>query len=201
MMEQNGQIGVYPWNRGLKVHTVWDLGVGKNMRVGFYQRDTTINKVFRIDHIVGEGSDGLPEIIAKVKAKPYVYGKHFGPHDLDATDIGTGKTRIESARALDFVFTMVPDQTLEDGINAVPLFLDHLYVHKETNKEWIKSMKNYGREWDEKRGMYKDEPLHNWASHDADETRYAALCENKMTNDTFRVPTNFNDKMLEVWRG
>lgn len=199
LMEQNGQVGVYPWNRGLKVHTVWDLGVGKNMRVGFYQRDTLINKTFRIDHIYGAGSDGLPELIAKVKQKPYTYGKHFGPHDLEATDIGTGKTRIESARALDLSFTLTPDLSIEDGINAVPIFLDRLYVNKETNREWIKSMKNYGREWDEKRGMYKDEPLHNWASHDADETRYAALCENKMTNEVFRVPTHFKDKMIDVW--
>lgn len=201
LMEQNGQIGLYPWNRGLKVHTVWDLGVGKNMRVGFYQRDTTINKVFRIDHLIGEGSEGLPELIAKVKKKPYNYGKHFGPHDLEATDVGTGKTRLESARALDFTFTIGPDVSIEDGINGVPLFLDRLYVDKEPNKEWIKSMKNYGREWDEKRGMYKDEPLHNWASHDADECRYAALNETKMTNDTFRVPANFQDKMLDVWKG
>lgn len=201
MMEQNGQIGVYPWNRSLKVHTIWDLGVGKNMRVGFYQRDTTINRTFRIDHLIGEGSDGLPELISKVQKKSYSYGKHFGPHDLETTDIGTGKTRIESARTLGITFTIVPDVSLEDGINGVPLFLDRLYVHKETNKEWIKSMKAYGREWDEKRGMYKDEPLHNWASHDADETRYAALVENKMTNETFRVPAHFQDKMVEIWRG
>lgn len=206
MMEQNGQIGNYQWDRAMKVHTVWDLGVGVNMRVGFFQRDTTINRTTMIDHVVGEGSDGLPELIAKVKKKPYIYGKHFAPHDIEATDVGTGKTRMESARALDFSFTMVPDQTIEDGINAVPLFLDRLSVNKSTcdnqiaKLSWVKSMKNYGREWDEKRGMYKDEPLHNWASHDADMTRYAALCENKMTNESFRVPSNFRDKTIDIWR-
>jgi len=201
IMENNGQIGVYPHQRALKVHTVWDLGVGKNMRVGFYQRDQATNRVYRIDHLIGEGSEGLPEIIAKVKSKPYTYGKHFGPHDLEATDIGTGKTRIESAKELGLKFTLVQDQSLEDGINAVPLFLDHLFVHKETNKEWIRSMKNYGREWDEKRGMYKDEPLHNWASHDADETRYAALSEKKMTNDGEWRPGHFTDHMDAIWEG
>jgi hypothetical protein len=207
LMEQNGQIGLYPYDRALKVHTVWDLGVGLNMRVGFFQRDTTINRTFMIDHLCGEGSEGLPELIAKVKRRPYIFGKHFGPHDLETTDVGTGKTRIESARALDFTFTMVPDVSIEDGINAVPLFLDRLSVNKATcdhsisNRSWVKSMKNYGREWDEKRGMYKDEALHNWASHDADMTRYAALVENKMTNETFRVPTNFHDKTLDIWRG
>lgn len=200
MMEENGQIGVYPWDRALKVHTVWDLGVGKNMRVGFYQKDTMTDKVRRIDHLVCEGSDGLPEAIAKVKKKPYVYGKHFGPHDLEATDIGTGKTRIESAKKLGLNFTLVPDQSIEDGINAVSLFLDRLLVNEATNKEWIRSMKNYGREWDEKRGMYKDEPLHNWASHDADETRYAALSEKKMTNDGEFKMGVFRDE-TEAWWG
>lgn len=199
IMEENGQIGVYPWDRALKVHTVWDLGVGKNMRVGFYQRDTTVNKVRRIDHMVGEGSDGLPEMIAKVLKKPYGYGKHFGPHDLEATDVGSGKTRIEAARKLGLKFTLVPDVSLEDGINNVYSFLDRLLVDKEKNKEWIKSMKAYEREWDEKRGMYKDDPLHNWASHDADETRYASLVEDKMTNEgqVFRGP--WRDQTEDYW--
>ena len=199
VMELNGQIGVYPHQRALKTHTVWDLGVGKNMRVGFYQRDTASNRVYRIDHLVGQGSEGLPELAAKVLKKPYVFGKHFGPHDLETTDVGSGKTRIETARGLGLKFELVPDWSLEDGINAVPLFLDHLYVHKDTNKEWIRSMKAYGREWDEKRGMYKDEPLHNWASHDADETRYAALVEKKMTNDNPLLNRPFYDMTDEIW--
>ena len=62
-------------------------------------------------------------------------------------------------------------------------------------------MKSYGHEWDEKRGMYKDEPLHNWASHDADLARYASLVEKQMTNDVYRVPGLFHDKMLDIWRG
>lgn len=199
IMEENGQIGVYPYDRGLKVHTVWDLGVGKNMRVGFYQRDTAVNKVRRIDHLVGEASEGIPEVVAKVLKKPYNYGKHFGPHDLEATDIGTGKTRIEAARKAGLKFSIVPDHFIEDGIDAVSPFLDRLLVDKEHNKEWIKSMKSYEREWDEKRGMYKDEPLHNWASHDADETRYAAQVENKMTNDGDFKVGYFHDQTNDFW--
>ncbi len=199
IMEQNGQIGVYPYDKGLKVHTVWDLGVGKNMKVGFFQRDITTNLVRMIDHLEGEGSEGLPEVIAKVKKKAYVFGRHFGPHDLEATDIGTGKTRIESARKLDFTFTLVPDQSVEDGINAVSVWLDRLYVDKNTCKKWIKSMKGYSREWDEKRGMYKDEPLHDWASHDADMSRYAALSEKMMTNDSPVMNRPFRDAMDDIY--
>jgi hypothetical protein len=62
-------------------------------------------------------------------------------------------------------------------------------------------MKNYCREWDEKRGMYKDEPLHNWASHGADEWRYASIAEKKMTNDINRPRGAFHDEMDAVWEG
>lgn len=198
IMEERGQIGLVPWDRALKVHTVWDLGVGKNMVVGFYQRDMATNTVRKIDYEEGSGSDGLPEMIAKVKNKQYVYGKHFGPHDLEATDIGSGKTRMETAKTLGLKFTLVPDQSIEDGINAVSVWLDRLYVDKQNCKEWIRAMKNYGREWDEKRGMYKDEPLHNWASHGADEARYAALSEKQMTNDVFRQGA-FHDQSEQWW--
>lgn len=198
LMEQNGQIGLYPHQRGMKVHTVWDLGVGKNMVVGFYQRDTTINRVRKIDYLEGEGSEGLAEIIPKVLNKPYAFGKHFGPHDLEATDIGTGKTRIETAKALGLKFELVPDYSLEDGINAVTVWLDRLDIDAEHCKKWLRAMKSYEHEWDEKRGMYKDDPLHNWASHGADEGRYAALSENKMTNDTF-IKRPFYDATEAMW--
>lgn len=199
MMEQNGQIGIYPYDRSLKVHTVWDLGVGENLRVGFFQRDTVRNQVRMIDHWIGQGSDGIPEAATALQRKPYVYGKHYGPHDLEATDIGTGKTRTESAKLVGVQFTPVPDISLEDGINGVSNWLNRLFVDRTNCKEWIKSMKNYSREWDEKRGMYKDEPSHNWASHDADMSRYAALVENKMTNETFNLNRPFRDMTLDIW--
>lgn len=200
LMEQDGRIGVLPYDRALKVHTVWDLGVGKNLVIGFYQRDTVKNMVRKIDYWQGQGSDGLPEAITALSKKGYVYGKHFGPHDLESTEVSTGKTRNETAKKLGVTFTVGPNLSIEDGINAVDTWLDRLLVDKEHCKDWIKAMKNYCREWDDKRGMYKDQPLHDWASHGADEARYAALVENQMTNDVV-VHRPFYDKTIEIWRG
>lgn len=200
-MERNGRIGIVPYDRALKVHTVWDLGVGKNMVVGFYQRDKATNTIRKIDYLQGEASEGLPEMIAKVLKKPYVYAKHFGPHDLETTDVGTGKTRIEMAKTLGIKFRLCPDYSIEDGINAVSIWLDRLLVDKEHCKEWIRAMKNYSREWDDKRGMYKDEPLHDWASHGADEARYAALVENQMVDENNMVGRAFYDKTDDLWAG
>ena len=201
IMEQNGQIGTYPYDRALKVHTVWDLGVGKNLVVGFYQRDTAINKLRKIDYLEGEGSEGLAEMAIKVLKKPYAYGKHFAPHDIMTVDIGSGKTRLETARAFGIGFSVVEDLSLEDGINGASVALDRLLVDSGKCKQWIRAIKNYGREWDEKRGMWKDEPLHNWASHGADEWRYAAICEKKMTNEGFNLNRPFYDHTKTIWDG
>ena len=98
-------------------------------------------------------------------------------------------------------FTVVEDLSLEDGINGATTALDRLLVDESKCKKWIKSMKNYCKEWDDKRGMYKDEPFHNWASHGADEWRYAAISEKKMTNEGFNLNRPFHDQTIEIWDG
>ena len=42
---------------------------------------------------------------------------------------------------------------------------------------------DYRQEWDERRGMFRDVPLHDWASHGAEMFRYAALVEDQMILD------------------
>lgn len=199
-MDRDGRIGIVPHDTALKVHTVWDLGVGKNLVGGFYQR-TREGQLRRIDTWQGDGGDGLPEAIKAIKDKPYVYGYHFAPHDINTVDIGTGKTRKETANQLGIKFTDVPEQSIEDGINAAQVTLSTMFVDKAKNSEWIKGMRNYVREWDDKRGAFKDVPYHNWASHFADEFRYASLCTKKMVNDLVLTRGHFHDKMDDIWEG
>lgn len=198
-MERDERIGIIPQDKALKVHTVWDLGIGSNLAIGFYQR-TREGQLRKIDYWQGQGSDGMPEAITAVLKKPYIYGYHFGPHDLAATDISTGKSRFDTARALGINFKMVPDISVEDGINAAQVTLGTMLVDKVKCKEWIKAMKNYCREWDDKRGTYKDVPYHNWASHGADEFRYASLVTSKMVNDISNYTGRpFTDQMVDIY--
>lgn len=50
----------------------------------------------------------------------------------------------------------------------------------------IESLKQYQRQWDDSRKIFRDEPLHDWTSHAADAFRYGAL----MTKDriAFKAP-------------
>ncbi len=170
-----------PYDPALKVHDVWDLGKGTKMAVGMFQRYG--RSVQMIDYLQGLESDGLPQIIKQLQDRPYIWGKHFAPHDIRATEIGSGKTRLETARALGWSFDIVGDLTVEDGINAGRLLFPRLWIDESRCQQFLDAIGQYRQAWDEKRGMFKDEPLHDWTSHPADMYRYAAIVEDQMTND------------------
>jgi hypothetical protein len=125
-------------------------------------------------------SDGIPQVIAALKQRPYVWGRHFAPHDIKATDIGTGKTRLETARALGWHFVEVPNIGIDNGINALKLLFPRLWVDETKCQQFIDAIGQYRQEWDEKKGMFRDTPLHDWSSHPADMGRYAAVVEDLM---------------------
>lgn len=198
-MERTGQIGIVPHDRALKTYTVWDLGVGKNLAVGFFQR-TREGQLRAVDYWQGDGSDGLPEAALAVLQKPYIFAGHFAPHDIESTEIASGKTRMDTARALGINFKVVPDLSLEDGIHAVKITLPMMLIDKDRCKELIRALKNYCREWDDKRGAYKEIPYHNWASHGSDMMRYATIVAEKMTNDTMKnIGRPFYDASEAIW--
>ena len=44
-------------------------------------------------------------------------------------------------------------------------------------------MSQYHYIWDDVKGMFKEDPDHDWTSHFADEFCYAAVCEDQMDNE------------------
>mgnify|MGYP001583682020 CR=1 FL=1 len=174
------RITIVPYDTSLPVFTVWDLGKGANMAIGFYQR--SFEQVRKIDYWEGQGNDSLPEAIKVVKNKPYVYGGHFAPHDIVAVDLSTGKTRLETAEELGISFEKVPKLEVNDRINAGKLMFSRLWVDENKCEKWLENIGQFQREWDAIKGMFRDNPLHDFASHGADEYTYAAVIEKNMIN-------------------
>lgn len=180
------RVGVVPYDPALPVFDVWDLGKGPRMSVGMFQRFG--RQVQMIDYHQGIESDGIPQVISELKKRPYVWGKHFAPHDVRATDLGTGKTRLETAAALQWPFEVVPEIGVDDGINAGRLLFPRLWIDEQKCAVFIDAISQYRQEWDEKRGMFRDQPLHDWASHPADMYRYAAVIEDQMAVHPRKAP-------------
>lgn len=187
------RVGIVPYDPALRVYDVWDLGKGPKMAVGMFQRSGRHMQM--IDFLQGKESDGLPQLIAELQKKPYVWGKHFAPHDIRATDIGTGKTRLETAASLGWRFDVVPDIGVDDGINAGRLMFARLWIDDTKCQMFIDAIGQYRQEWDERKGMFRDIPLHDWTSHPADMYRYAAVVEDKMTNEKPKLDTRSSIRM------
>src|SRR5581483_11679919 len=89
---------------------------------------------------------------------------------------GTGKTRIETLKSLGCpVKDPLPDQRVEDGINAVRNLIPQCWFDETKCRKGLEALRQYRTEFDEKRKTFKNAPLHDWTSHAADAFRYLAM--------------------------
>jgi phage terminase large subunit len=171
-MRINNQIGIVPHEPGYKTHTSWDLGIRDSTCILFFQ---TIGTTVRIIDTYENSNYGLEHYVSVLNNKGYVYGKHIAPHDIKVRELGTGMSRLEKARHLDVNFTVAPDLSIVDGIEAVRSSLSKIYINYDTSKNLIKALENYRKEWDGRRSVYRDHPLHDWSSHWCDSLRYLCI--------------------------
>lgn len=180
-----GRITRVPWIPTLPVHTVWDLGKGPNMAVGLFQRPTE-GKLHWIDCVEGRLGDAMPQVIQRLKSKPYIYGKHFPPHDAYEGEIGTGQSRVDTAAGLGWVFEGtkkwpgIPRTSIESRIDLARSLWGRLWIDLEYCAPALKVLPSYQYEFDDGHGLYKNTPMHNFASHWGDVVSYTALVEDKM---------------------
>ena len=56
----------------------------------------------------------------------------------------------------------------QGSIEAARNFLRRAWIDEEHCAHGIRCLDNYCKEWAEKHGTYKSQPVHNWASHGSD---------------------------------
>lgn len=182
-MRLSNQLGEVPWESSYQVHTSWDLGMRDSTVILFYQ---ICGQVVRIIDCYENNKEGLEHYKQILDSKPYSYGKHFAPHDIAVTELGTGLSRLEKARQLGISFEIkrdkqgraisaLPSVSIMDGIEAVRSLFSRVWIDEVKCAKFIKALENYRQEYDAKRKIYGSAPLHNWASHYADAMRYLAL--------------------------
>jgi hypothetical protein len=70
---------------------------------------------------------------------------------------------------------VVIKHSVPDGIAAARETIRRSKFDAERCAEGIEALKQYRQEYDEKRKVFKDVPLHDWASHPADAFRYLSM--------------------------
>lgn len=176
-LRKTGRICEVPYDPGLPVNTLWDLGRSDAMAIWFHQRAGQSNRLIDFHSGTNAGMDVYAKLL---KDKGYHYGTHFMPHDVSVRDLGPGsRSRQEHAESLGIrpVTRVRRPKNIEevlDGIETTRRFLATCWIDQTMCALGIKGLDNYRREFDEVTGKFRPQPLHNWASDIADSLRTGA---------------------------
>ena len=194
-MRLQERLGYVPYESNYPVHTSWDIGL-----------DTTAIIMFQVIgaciHIISyyENSNlSLDHYISIVKNQPYtVWGKHIAPHDMANREFTSGISRLDTARELGLSFTLAPNISINDGIEAVKAMLSKCWIDETKCKRLIKCIDNYRQVFDEKTQRYSGKPLHDQFSHGCDALRMMALSLSKLRKGTSpeELTQRYNEAVL-----
>jgi phage terminase large subunit len=173
-LERQGRVRSVPWEPGLPVYTAWDLGLDDATAIWFVQ---AAGSEVRVIDYYETNNTALSEIARELlNSRRYTYGEHILPHDAEIRELMTAKSRKDSLEALGLQpIRIATRQSVEEGINASRMMLPKCVFDKEKCARGLEGLKQYRREWDEKRKTFKMAPLHDWTSHGADAFRYLAM--------------------------
>lgn len=207
--DSEGRIGDYPWLPSMPVGIASDLGHGDQTVNWFYQQLPS-GRIRIIDVLPGSGV-GIDWYTKRINALPYSVVDTIWPHDGGHGNIrDVNGTNLEAqAKGLGWhpVRILPNDQAVDAGIQAVrqafPLIefntqpLPNLKAdgEMETMEEArvrmaraLDALRQYRREYDEKRKCFKDAPLHDWTSDFADALRYLVRGRKPFPNVASSVP-------------
>jgi len=155
-----------------RTFTAWDLGMGDSTSIWVAQLVGT--EVRLIDYYENHGV-GLDHYVKWIKDNDYLKAEHILPHDVRVRELGTGKSRMEMLEESGLEVKIAPRMGLDDGIQAVRRLLPRCWFNVPQVQIGLNCLRNYRRDYDEKRKIFYERPLHDWSSHGSDSFRYLAL--------------------------
>lgn len=192
LADNEGRIGSVPYDMNGTVDTYWDLGIDDSMAIWFVQ--TVGKEIHLIDYLESSG-EGINYYVGELANKHYIYKNHYAPHDINVRELGTGKSRLETAARLGINFEVAPDLPVDDGIQAVRNILNQCWFDKGRCEKGIDALMSYHKEWDDKNQVFRSHPEHDWASHAADAFRYFAVSYKEVVKNT--APTTVVNNIID----
>lgn len=201
-MKRDGRVTRVPYQPGVPVDTYWDLGHSDTTAILWHQEVNLQDRILRAYENSGESLDHYAK---QLTDQPYVYGTHWLPHDAAYVRLGKDEASTKSWKQMleellpNHRFEVVPRiDDVTRGIEQTRRIFANLWVDEIECAGLLSALENYRKEWDEKRGIFKDKPLHDWASNYADALRQ--LGQRRGNTWTKRSPRDELDDPNESWR-
>ncbi|WP_236693644.1 hypothetical protein [Robbsia andropogonis] len=200
-IDAEGRIKKVPHDPSLPVYTAWDLGRTDDTAIWFYQ--VSWGEIRIIDHYSNNGQ--APKHYAERlygreidvaewgeygKPKSWGFGKPIEgaehriayryadcwlPHDGKPKTFASPRSAMEQLHDFKLKVRIVPSLSIQDGITAARATLPKCVFDEQRTFAGSESLRNYRREWDPHKQVFRDTPLHDKTSHDADAFRMLSL--------------------------
>lgn len=178
---KTGRIGTFPLDIKTPVNTFWDLGRndlntiwlhqfvdGFHRFVGYYENS---------GEFIGHYVSWLKEW---ARERDVSFGDHYLPHDGDRESLFLENGQRGVMDALGFRPKFVARPKLKgDAIEAARGIFPKCQFDEAGCQGGLKRLKNYRKEWDEERGVWRDRPRHDENSHGADSFQTFACSDYK----------------------
>jgi hypothetical protein len=171
--EEEGRITNVAYDRAVPVHTCWDIGIGDSTVIWYFQ--LVGQEIHWIDYYEDSGKP-LSDYVMELQEHEYVYGEHLLPHDIRARELLAGKSREDVLQELlNYQCRVVENHKVDDGIQNVRNNFKQSWFDRGNCSRGIEALRQYRREFDESKNVFKNRPLHNWCSHPADSFRIGCM--------------------------
>lgn len=172
-----GRITNLPIEPSLPVHTAWDLGIADSMSIWLFQATGKEIRLIGYYEANGKGMEHYIQWLNQWASKNSVMlGTHLAPHDIEVRELTSGRSRKETAREMGISFRTVERPRVKaEGIQAVRRMFPRFWIDEQKAEHGYNCIASYHREYDDKAQRFKDQPVHDWASHGADALQTLAL--------------------------
>lgn len=185
-LDEKNHIQEIPRDDLCKTVAAWDLGMGDSTVIWVAQ---IAGSEIRLMDFYENNGVGLDNYVNWLRHNGWDKAEQILPHDVQVRELGTGKSRLEVLTDAGLNIRVAPRMGVDDGIQAVRRLLPRCWFNVPKVKQGLDALRNYRRDYDEKRKIFYERPLHDWSSHASDAFRYLAIGLNETTGWS-KMPTN-----------
>ena len=163
-------IGRFPYDQRYQVNTFWDLGRNDQTAIWIHQDVKGRDRFIGYYEASGEHISHYIQYLKDwAKNTGASWGDHYWPHDGDREDLFLENGRMAEVDKLGFRPTIVPRVSSKlEAIEAARSAFPNCDFDMDGCDVGLKRLKHYRKEWDDRRGVWKDRPLHDINSNGAD---------------------------------
>ena len=193
---QEKRICYLPYDENAKTFSAWDIGIGDSCAIWVFQ---LVGKEIHVIDYYENSDEALAHYTKWIKSKPYIFERHYLPHDAAAREKGSGKSFADIAREQGLKIEIVPRQSNElFGIECLRNMMIRMFFDSSKCEKGIKAVENFRKEWNEKLGCYRERSFHDWSSHGSKALIYAAEAIQKHGGGNGMSAEEWN-KMRKEW--